>query len=220
MTRYEKGFLTKCAEAGLDAGTSMKLMEKSALNWKMLGAYAKDIARHPVKAGRRWWELMRGGSDKVLGNYRKIMREAQTLKGNAIKNKDSALYKAYGDLMDTIYAGVRDKKWFDPSSGKGKVFRMGDGGPLGGKPLLVLRSLGDGVSSADTARELNKVLATRIGTAAGATALGGGVYAAARGGRNRGNSGGGDRILGNYSKLMEPTDGNHRILGNYANLIG
>ena len=30
MTRYEQGFLTKCAEYGLDAGTAMGLLEKRA----------------------------------------------------------------------------------------------------------------------------------------------------------------------------------------------
>jgi hypothetical protein len=31
MTRYEQGFLTKCAEYGLDSGTAMQLMQKQAL---------------------------------------------------------------------------------------------------------------------------------------------------------------------------------------------
>lgn len=57
MTRYEQGFMNKCAEYGLDADTSVKLMQKSAATPRgvrsMVGIFANG-SPEKVKQAVRW----------------------------------------------------------------------------------------------------------------------------------------------------------------------
>lgn len=49
MTRYEVGFMSKCAEYGLDAGTSVALMEKMAVRVRLnIGGGSRRVAAKPV----------------------------------------------------------------------------------------------------------------------------------------------------------------------------
>ena len=58
MTRYEQGFMNKCAEYGLDAGTSMRLMKEAGL---------LDLFSRAVTKTKGAWNPLLRNSRKSLG---------------------------------------------------------------------------------------------------------------------------------------------------------
>lgn len=163
MTRYEQGFMNKCAEYGVDGRA---FLEKNALSLGDIPAAGKWIAskvRHPVQSGKRWWQLLRGGSNKVLGKYRKAQsvlndkwRQELLARVPITKMKAPGEYAALDEIARLGAGG-------NPAQGVGHV-----GGRLMFSPQAggALMDLGD---SAQIARELGLVRGTRIGTAAAGT---------------------------------------------------
>lgn len=160
------GFMTECARRDVDPDMAYEMCKKAGF-LGMAGRYAKDVIRHPVKAGKRYLQLLRGGDSRMLGDYRRAMKALDAGAEGALAKKNSKMYQAYREIQDAIYRGARDPNWLPPN--KAKVFR-------GEKnvPLFVLRGLGE-KGSAGSASELRKVLAAQLGTgvaAGGALAAG------------------------------------------------
>lgn len=103
MTRYEQGFLTKCAEYGLDADTSVKLMRKVASK--------PSLSRPPKKPSPP--PIEPGSLDDILARFA-TANPGEVKKYNALVGKGrlshpgSARMTAIKKKISELFAG----KWF------------------------------------------------------------------------------------------------------------
>ena len=163
MTAYEQGFISKCAEYGVDGSVMLKQAQWARLLrrianrglWRGSGA-SRGFRRlvgtisNPAKTGKlgRYFELMGGGNAKTLDPYRKNL---QFLYDKVSKlDPKSRMYKA------DIGAFSKAIKNLESAAHGGPMFRgaMGDVGM-------------------STAKELAKVRAARVGTGMAAAGLAG-----------------------------------------------
>ncbi len=157
MTRYEQGFMNKCAEAGLDVRTTVRLMAKQA-----------GLINGFKRLGSRWWELLKGGNKGVLKDYNAMKDVARRWMDSGIKYRQPKGYDVGRILADELAAARAGQ-----AARKVRV-------RMNGKPVHVYdpnKVVTDAVRG-----ELDKSLAARVGT--GAAALGGiaGLGALAGGG--------------------------------------
>ena len=173
MTRYEQGFLAKCAEYGLDETVSARMLKSASVPWSRIGAIAKDVVKRPGAAIKRYWQLLKGGNNKILGGYRKRMAELDDVAFDALMSRNKNVYNATREFQNRLYRMARTPGL---SANTGKMVSI----PGEAKTLL---SLG-GVSSDETAGELRKVLAARLGTAGSLGTAGLATYGLSRQGKS------------------------------------
>ena len=106
---------------------------------------------------RRFWELLRGGNEQTLAGYRKAIDQANKMVEKGIAMKNNALY----DKGQALLGDLQHSRWHG-----GSVTRSYTG-PRGRK---MYQNSGQ-IANKGVRRELNRVLAARIGT--GAVGLGG-----------------------------------------------
>jgi hypothetical protein len=157
MTRYEQGFMNKCAEAGLDVKTTVRLMAKQA-----------GLINGFKRLGSRWLELLKGGNKGVLKDYNAMKDVAGRWMYGGIKYRQPKGYDVGKILADELAAAR-----FGQAARKVRV-------RMNGRPVHVYDP--NKVVTDAVRRELDKSLAARAGT--GAAALGGiaGLGALAGGG--------------------------------------
>lgn len=164
MTRYEQGFMNKCAEYGVDEKSAGQLLDytlsgldKSAQAPGMLSrllskgmSFASKYGKKGLAAakgyGKRGLELLRGGNAGILDPYHKQMAFLQ--KNLEKLNPSSKLYKA--DLTQ-IQNGF--KKVQNAISGTGPIFesKFGDIGTSVGNELRKVRNARIGAGAAGAA---------------------------------------------------------------------
>jgi hypothetical protein len=152
MTRYEQGFMSKCAEYGVDADTAIMLMQKNA------GFFSSAIGKGR-KAGMRLWELLRGGNADVLKDYNNAKGVARRWMDSGIKYRNDEAYR----VGDTLLNELASARWGGPA----RTVRVNTHGKIGRGGTFDTSKIVNG----DVKSELNKVLAARAG--AGAAGLGG-----------------------------------------------
>lgn len=107
MTRYETGFLTKCAEYGLDAGTAIELM-KTAAPQTEAGMYFNQALPNSVKQPG----LITAGAPSFrppIMNYRPSLNPVKNVKNLAGAAAQGA--RNFGENVGSfVQQGVEDAK--------------------------------------------------------------------------------------------------------------
>lgn len=183
MTAYEQGFMDKCAELGVDP----RVLVKRAGLLHVLGADSRPATAAVRRGAKRLWELLRGGNPLVRKNHSAAMSILDDAKrsieywGSAPQYSPAearAVARKVIDRLNPLGTEVTDPmRYFIRQAGdrSGNIipnFALAFDGSAAG----VNRYLEE---------ELGKVVAARLGTAAGVGGAGYGAYKAVSGKKDK-----------------------------------
>lgn len=188
MTPYEQGFMDKCAELGVDPAA---LVKRAGL-FRLLSADLRPAARAAKRGGRRFAELLAGGSQKAHADYANGLSRldaASTSLRDLTRDMTRGKYtssqwrQALSQLADDTAASLRpfgSEATQELSRIRSRIAKF----PRSIDDVMFQDVLDASRRAVDSVHdeELAKVLAARLGLAGGVGAAGYGTYKAVSGG--------------------------------------
>lgn len=131
MTRYEQGFMNKCAEYGLDADTSMQLMKEAGAFGKLLGKGVNRLGRlfHGNGVGPNLVERI--GSQLQDRGFRGTVADAgkrywKNLSGRGVREAEGNVNRANSarwDASNSMTDAYNHAMYVDPSPASTKAYK-------------------------------------------------------------------------------------------------